>query len=96
MQYTASSFAAPLVGLFKSFVRIRISAPASKDFFPEGESYEEHPADIFREGMFARIYRFIQKISFAFRWLQNGNVHLYILYIALTLLALLVWKLGGL
>ncbi len=96
MQYTASSFAAPLVGLFKSLVRIRISAPASKDFFPEGGSYEEHPADIFREGMFAPIFRFIQKISFAFRWLQNGNVHLYILYIALTLLALLVWKLGGL
>ena len=28
------------------------------------------------------------------RWLQHGAVQLYVLYIALTLLALLVWKLG--
>ena len=27
------------------------------------------------------------------RWLQHGNVHIYVLYIALTLIALLVWKL---
>jgi hypothetical protein len=29
------------------------------------------------------------------RWLQQGRLRLYVLYIALTLLALLVWKLGG-
>jgi hypothetical protein len=27
------------------------------------------------------------------RWLQHGRVQLYILYIAVTLLVLLVWKL---
>ena len=27
------------------------------------------------------------------RWLQQGSVQLYVLYIALTLLALLIWKL---
>lgn len=96
MQYTASSFAAPLVGLFKSLVRIRTSPPVLKDFFPDGGSYEAHPADIFREGIFAPLFKFIQKTAFAFRWLQNGSVHLYILYIAFTLLALLLWKLGGL
>ena len=26
------------------------------------------------------------------RWLQHGNVQLYILYIAATLMVLLVWK----
>ncbi len=28
------------------------------------------------------------------RWLQHGRVQLYVLYIALALLVLLVWKLG--
>ena len=28
------------------------------------------------------------------RWLQQGRVQLYVLYIAFTLLVLLVWKLG--
>ena len=28
------------------------------------------------------------------RWLQHGRLHLYVLYIAVTLLVLLVWKLG--
>jgi hypothetical protein len=28
------------------------------------------------------------------RWLQQGRIQLYVLYIALTLLVLLVWKLG--
>ena len=26
------------------------------------------------------------------RWLQHGNVQLYVLYIAVTLIVLLVWK----
>jgi hypothetical protein len=28
------------------------------------------------------------------RWLQHGRLHLYILYIAVTLIVLLVWQLG--
>ena len=28
------------------------------------------------------------------RWLQHGNIHLYVLYIALALLAMLVWMMG--
>jgi hypothetical protein len=28
------------------------------------------------------------------RWLQHGRVHLYVLYVAATLLVLLLWKLG--
>jgi hypothetical protein len=28
------------------------------------------------------------------RWLQQGRIQVYVLYIALTILVLLVWKLG--
>ena len=28
------------------------------------------------------------------RWLQEGRIQLYVLYIALTILVLLIWKLG--
>ena len=30
----------------------------------------------------------------ALHWLQHGYVNLYVLYIAIALLALLVWKVG--
>ncbi len=28
------------------------------------------------------------------RWLQEGRIQIYVLYIALTILVLLIWKLG--
>jgi hypothetical protein len=40
--------------------------------------------------LFVRIGRGLSSV----RWLQQGRVHLYVLYIALTLLVLLVWKVG--
>ena len=36
----------------------------------------------------------IDRAGATLRWLQHGNVHLYVLYIALTLLVLLVWQLA--
>lgn len=36
----------------------------------------------------------IDSVLARWRWLQHGKVHLYVLYIALTLLVLLIWKLG--
>ena len=35
----------------------------------------------------------VQKVLDAFRWLQHGNVHLYVMYILITLLTLMFWKL---
>jgi hypothetical protein len=40
--------------------------------------------------VFVKIKNFAHRL----RWLQHGRVHLYLLYIFLTLIALLLWK-GG-
>jgi hypothetical protein len=40
--------------------------------------------------LFAKIRRGLEGL----RWLQQGRVQLYLLYIFITLVVLLVWKLG--
>ena len=46
------------------------------------------------ERLYAPVFTGIGRGLSALRWLQHGRVQLYVLYIALTLLVLLVWKLG--
>jgi len=38
--------------------------------------------------------RTVDRTLLRLRWLQHGRTNIYILYIAATLLALLVWKVG--
>jgi len=47
-----------------------------------------------REAVYRPLFAGVDCALARLRWLQHGNVHLYVLYIALTLLVLLVWKLG--
>ena len=95
MQYTASSFADPLLSFVRPVVRVRRDALPPAGLFPGPSRFETHPGDIFRDGFFAPIFRLSGLALARLRWLQHGNVHLYILYIALTLIMLLVWKFGG-
>ena len=42
----------------------------------------------------APVFAGLERTLAPLRWLQQGRVQLYVLYIAFTLLVLLVWKLG--
>ena len=94
MQYTASSFAQPLTDLFGLLLGTRQRLSRPEGFFPEAASLSTETPDICRERVYRPIFSGLGRGLFAFRWLQHGRVQLYILYIALTLLALLLWKLG--
>jgi hydrogenase-4 component B len=93
MQYTATSFAQPITNLFRSVLGTRHHVERPEGLFPKSGSVESHTPDIFQELLFRPIFTGVQKILDAFRWLQHGNVHLYVLYILITLLALMFWKL---
>lgn len=95
MQYTASSFAQPITTLFGAVLRThnRVSRPTGT--LPREASMESHTGDLFRERAFAPLFRGVESVVARLRWLQHGHLHLYVLYIALTLLALIVWKLGA-
>jgi hydrogenase-4 component B len=97
MQYTASSFAQPLTDLFRSFLGTR------REFTPPHGALPTQPAafhsetpDAFTERIFRPVFNGIARLMEHPRRLQHGRVQLYVLYVALTLVALLVWYVGWL
>ena len=94
MQYTASSFAQPLTGLFASVLRTRRRLEPPQGILPREASLATNTPDVARERVYRPVFTGIDSALGRLRWLQHGNVHLYVLYIGLTLLVLLVWKLG--
>lgn len=94
MQYTGSSFAQPLMEFHRAFVRTRRRGEPPRGIFPTGAAVVTRTPDIVREGFYRPLFAGISGALGRLRWLQHGRVHLYVLYIAVTLLVLLIWKLG--
>jgi hypothetical protein len=94
MQYTASSFAGPLVILFRMLLRPRIELHVPQGLFPLKASFESHTPDVFYEYLYRPVFFAVAWVAMKLRWVQHGRIQLYVLYIALTILALFIWKLG--
>jgi hypothetical protein len=93
MQYTSSSFAQPLVDLFAPVLRTHKHLEAPAGHFPSIASVRTHTAGVFRRLLFDPLFAAVQRALIAGHFLQHGRVHLYVLYIALTLLILFAVKL---
>jgi len=91
MQYSASSFADLLVGLFRGGLWTSRHEQPPKGLFPAKTGFSSHTPD-------AVLDRFLLPLSQGLAWLftllrrflQNGRPAFYLLYIALTLLTLLM------
>ena len=94
MQYTASSFAQSLTSLFRFVLRTRFHHVMTPGLFPRAASLTTETKDLSRTHLYQPLFVGIGRGLSSLRWVQHGQVHLYVLYIALTLLVLLVWKLG--
>jgi hydrogenase-4 component B len=95
MQYTASSFAQPLTDLFKIFLGTRKQGTAPEGFFPQRATFETQTPDAARERLFAPLFRLTDRALSPVRRMQHGRIHEYLLYIAIVLVLLLIWKAGG-
>lgn len=95
MEYTASSFAQPLTDLFQIFLGTRKHGTAPNGFFPQPTTFETQTPDAAREYLFAPLFRLIDRFLSPMRRMQHGRIHEYLLYIALVLVLLLIWKAGG-
>ncbi|MBI5210506.1 MAG: hydrogenase [Elusimicrobia bacterium] len=93
MQYTASSFAQPIVSLFAPWLRTRERADGPDGYFPSGARFSTETPDLCREGIYEPAFHWLLKGALRMRVLQHGRVQAYVLYIALTLLVLLGWRL---
>lgn len=94
MQYTASSFAQPLLSLFQGVVRTRLEEERPAGYFPLKARVASHTPDVAKEYGFRPIATGVFRTLDSLRWLQRGRLQWYLLYIVVTLVGLLVWKLG--
>ena len=92
MQYTASSFAQPLTDLFRRLLGTRKKLLPPRGYFPTEAALETVTPDLTHEEMYRPMFERVNGWLSQVRWLQHGKVQLYVLYIAVTLLVLLVWK----
>ncbi len=91
MQYTASSFAQPLTTQFRLFVRSRESLSPPQGYFPLSASYSSDSGDPVLRLLFVPTFRWFDRVANRLNVIQHGHTHIYVLYIAMTLVALLVW-----
>jgi len=92
MQYTASSFAQMLVGLFAWVLRPQAHRPAEQPLFAGRTGFESHVPDLVLDGVLRPLYRFGAWVASFFRRFQAGNVQAYLFYIVAFLIILLLWR----
>ncbi len=94
MQYTASSYVQPATAFFGAFLRTRSKLAAPTGLFPQAAAFATETVDLCTEVLYRPAFGAFGRAVGRLRWLQHGRTHIYILYIALTLIVLLVWYLG--
>jgi hydrogenase-4 component B len=94
MQYTASSYAQPLTGMFHPVLGGRIHGEPVSGLFPATARFSSETPDTFLELIFRPVFVAAGTVLSRLRWLQHGRLQMYVLYIAAALLVLLVWRLS--
>ena len=93
MQYTASSFAAPIVNYFRVALAAHGKVSSDGKAFP-GNTWSFHSAveDWILSGVYTPAIRFFDGLFSSLRWFQSGKTGQYVLYIAITICCLIIWK----
>lgn len=92
IQYTSSSFAEMLVGLFRWALRPRIHRPQVTALLPQPTDFHSHVPDPVLDEVVLPTFRFSAWLFSWFRVFQQGRIQAYLLYIFVALVALLLWR----
>jgi hydrogenase-4 component B len=92
MQYTSSSFAQMLVGMFGWVLRPHTHQPKDLALFPQEADFHSDVPDTVLDDVVLPTIRFGAWLFTWFRVFQQGNIQVYLLYIFLALIALLLWS----
>ncbi|MBN2428765.1 MAG: hydrogenase [Deltaproteobacteria bacterium] len=86
IQYTGTSFAAPALEFFGPVAPLREEYTGLDGPFPKPSSYQSKPQDLAEEtatiGVALPIFRALKRL----RWIQHGNIQLYIAYIVVAII----------
>lgn len=89
MQYTGSSYAASILEFFKPVAPLHEEHPAIEGRFPKKTHYHSRIGDIAELHMEKGVTRPVLSLFDKLRWIQHGDIHLYIGYILLAIVVLL-------
>lgn len=89
MQYTAGSFVQPLTSLFRTVLRTETHVRTPAGFFPRSSEFNTHTHDLALKQIFRPLFEWVLRQAARFQWVQQGRVQSYLLYIFITLAALL-------
>jgi hydrogenase-4 component B len=92
MQYTSSSFAEMIVGLFGWVLRPRTHRPAALPLFPQKGDFHSEVPDTVLDEVVLPTFRSGAWLFSLLRIFQQGNIQIYLLYIFVALIALLIWR----
>jgi hydrogenase-4 component B len=92
MQYTSSSFAQILVGLFGWALRPRTRKPRNLPLFPQKTAFHSEVPDTVLDEAVLPAFRFGGWLFSWSRVFQQGSIQTYLLYIFIALIALLLWR----
>jgi hypothetical protein len=83
MAYTASSFAAPLLGAFRSVAGVHTVRSAT--------SFATHPSDPVLERVILPAWHGVRAAAMALRPVRRGTLQMYLLYVVLAVVTVLVY-----
>lgn len=92
MQYTASSFAEPILRIFNRVLGYDVKGHKPAGYFPKGGRIVSQVREASEDFIFHPAFQFIKFLSERLKIIQYGYTQLYLLYIFIFLLALLIWK----
>jgi hydrogenase-4 component B len=93
MQYTASSFASPLVNHFQLPLQTHEKLEIDNELFPAKKwTFYSAVDDWFLSKIFSPLIKSLDRAFSLLHWFQSGKTGQYVFYIALTIFCLIMWK----
>ena len=89
MQYTGTSYAASILEFFRPVAPLQEDHPEIRGRFPQETHYHSHVNDIAELHMARVVVNPVLWLFDRLRWMQHGDIHLYIGYILLAIVVLL-------
>jgi len=95
MEYTAASFSQPVRRVYRSLLQPQrkvINKYALLPYFGYRIHFDEHIKSLVKDFLYSPLRRITIVMSKKWRFIQGGNINLYLGYIFITLIVLLVWN----
>lgn len=89
MQYTGTSYSGSIIEFFRPVAPLKEDHPPVSGVFPDSTHYRSQVDDIAEKNLGRVIVNPVLALFDKLRWIQHGDIHLYIGYILLTIVVLL-------